>query len=123
MNQDKDITQEKTYKWRGKVGLMTATDYVKGSNNSACTSVREYSNTSGCYDNSTTHNYLAKSYYQWIMSPYSDSGSYSVWYANSTGKISNSSTDCFIDVHPVLYLSSNIQLTGEGTQSTPYEIA
>ena len=119
-----DITQEETYKWRGKVGLMTVTDYVKGSTNSACTSVREYSNTSGCYSNSTTHNYLAKSYGQWTMSPDSSSDSRHVWCVYSSGFIlSNTGANSSTAVRPVLYLSSDILLKGSGTPSDKYELA
>ena len=52
------ITQEQTYKWKGKVGLMTPSDYVKASTNSACTSVYAYNSISSCYNNSATHNWI-----------------------------------------------------------------
>ncbi len=118
-----DITQEKAYKWRGKVGLMTTTDYVRGSNNSACTSVREYHITTECFLSSIPHNYLAKSYLQWTISNQYYSYLIGVWYVYSSGALSDNSASYSYGVRPVLYLSSNIQLMGEGTQSTPYEIA
>ena len=118
-----DISQEQAYKWKGKVGLMTATDYVKASTNSACTSVREYYNTSGCYSNSTTHNYLAKSYTQWTMSPTSNYYSYFVWNLNSAGRLIGGSNAFYsLGVRPVLYLSSNVKLQGDGTAGSKFEI-
>ena len=119
-----EMSQEAAYKWKGKVGLMTSTEYVKASTNSACTSVREYYNTSVCYNNSTTHNFLAKSYNQWTMSPYSNSGSTLVWRVISAGTLtSNFGATNYSGVRPVLYLSSDVKLKGKGTSSNKYEIA
>ena len=119
-----EMSQEAAYKWKGKVGLMTSTEYVKASTNSACTSVREYYNTSGCYNNSTTHNFLAKSYNQWTMSPYSNSGSTLVWRVISAGTLtSNFGATNYSGVRPVLYLSADVKLKGKGTSSNKYEIA
>lgn len=117
-----DMSQEAAYKWKGKVGLMTATEYVKASTNSACTSVYAY-NTSGCYNSSTTHNFLVKSYAQWTMSPLSISYSSDVWFVRSTGKLLFSNASGSYGVRPVLYLSSDIKLKGEGRSSNKYEIA
>ena len=64
-----NIEQEAAYKWRGKVGLMTVTDYVRASTNPACTNVYDYKRNSSCYNNSYTHNWLNKSINQWTMSP------------------------------------------------------
>lgn len=118
-----DISQEQAYKWKGKVGLMTVTDYVKVSTNSACTSVREYYNTSGCYNDSTTHNYLAKSYAQWTMSPYSNSNSNFVWRVTSSGQLRGNFALYSLVVRPVLYLSSDIKLTGDGNSDNKFEIS
>ena len=119
-----NMSQEEAYKWKGKVGLMTSTDYVKGSNNSACTSVYEYNNTSGCYSNSTTHNYLTKSSYnQWTMSPISNSLSYFAHYVTSSGRMQSTGTHNSFGIRPVLYLSSDILLSGSGTQQNPYTIS
>lgn len=34
-----DVNQEALYKWRGNIGLINATDYVKASTNTECTVV------------------------------------------------------------------------------------
>ncbi len=126
-NLSNTITQEKAYKWKGKVGLMTVSDYVKASTNSACTSVSTYYSTSSCYNNSATHNWIfagpAGKTYSWTISPFSYStadfefnvygGGYLYYldYANYSRGVA-----------PVLYLSSDITLTGEGTKGSPYQV-
>ncbi len=125
-NLSNTITQEKAYKWKGKVGLMTVSDYVKASTNSACTSVSTYYSTSSCYNNSATHNWIfagpvAKSW-SWTSSPSSGSIDSYVFFVGSAGNLYSSLARDSYRVAPVLYLSSDITLTGEGTSSSPYTI-
>ena len=124
---DVDINQAHAYTWKGKVGLMTAIDYVKASTNSACTGVYAYVSNSTCYNNSSSHNYLYKSSWQWTISPaYSNSysNSYIVWRAYSNGSLDSSNTLSAGGVRPVIHLSSDIKLMGTGeSASEPYTIA
>jgi len=116
-----DVSQEKAYKWRGKVGLINPSDYVKASTNSSCTTLYS-SNTSGypCKNN----NYMYQSSYNWwTMSPYSYSNSSNVWYVYSTGRWNNYSASTSYGVRPVIYLTSDISLEGSGTASDPYTIS
>ena len=119
------ITQEQAYKWKGKVGLMTVSDYVKASTNSACTSVYAYNSTS-CYNNSATHNWIfagpAGKTYSWTSSPHSYSIDFDVFFVFSDGGVAGVSAYGPYGVAPVLYLSSNITLSGKGTSSNPYII-
>ena len=120
------ITQEATYKWKGKVGLMNPSDYVKASTNSACDSVNAYMSNSSCYNNSATHNWIfagpvAKSYSRTIA-PYSHSLAYSVFTVSSGGTLLSSDACSSPGAAPVLYLSSNITLSGKGTEAEPYQI-
>ena len=117
-----DISQASAYKWRGKIGLMNPIDYVRASTNSACTNVYKYYNNSSCYNNSSTHNWLYKNANQWTMAPYSRSDASYVWNASSRGSLSYNNALATYGVRPVLYLSSNISLSGSGTSSEPYLI-
>lgn len=121
-----DLSQEKAYKWEGKVGLLSVTDYVKASTNPACTSVYAYSEngTSGCYkSNDNWLNYLVQggfltitpyssssldfySGYLWGVLNYDTFLDYELSYFNTYGDYSS----C-----PAFYLSSDITLTGSGT--------
>ena len=120
------ISQEQAYKWRGKVGLMTASDYVKASTNSECTCAYAYYNVLSCYRNSATHNWIFSSLgssIPWTSSPYFDSDAGRVLGVNSAGYLYHPAANYSIGVAPVFFLSSNITLTGEGTSSSPYTIA
>ncbi len=121
------ITQEQAYKWKGKVGLMNPSDYVKASTNSACTSVSEYYSNSSCYNNSATHNWIfagpvAKSS-SWTIAPFSHSSANLVFYVCSGGYLTGYGASISLGAAPVLYLSSNIQLSGKGTSGEPFTIS
>ena len=126
---DTDITQESTYKWNGKVGLMNPTDYVKSNSNiDTCGTVYLSSNWGGNYETCKTttwiYNVFPKNsnYNSWTIAPISGS-SYNVWYVYSdTGDL------CFEDDNarfnegtvPVFYLNGEALLTGSGTEEDPY---
>jgi len=112
------VTQEKAYKWRGKVGLINPSDYVKATTNTSCTTT-QYNNT-----NCKNSNYMYNSSISWwTMSPYSDSGSDYVWFVYSTGNLSINLAITSYGVRPVIYLTSDISLSGSGTASDPYTIS
>ena len=120
------LTMENSKTWSGNIALATASEYVRTSNNSSCTSVSTYYNSSICYSNGSTHNWLTKimnsstNKYSWLLSPfsgypsrvfgvYSDGNLYSIdAYNTAPGMV------------PVLYLKSDITLSGEGTAANPY---
>ena len=125
-NLSNTITQEQTYKWKGKVGLMNPSDYVKASTNSACTSVNAYWDTSSCYNNSDTHNWIyagpaAKSY-SWTIAPYSYSAASTMFRVSSDGPLNNVNAIYISGAAPGLYLSSDISLEGDGTSDSPYTV-
>ena len=120
------VTIENNTTWNGNIALATASEYVRTSNNSACTSVNAYWNTSSCYSNGSTHNWLTKimnsSTYSWLLSPNSGSSS-NVFIVNSDDTLHyNLASFNAPGVAPVLYLKSDISLSGEGTSSNPYTI-
>ncbi len=126
-----DIVQEKALTWKGRVGLLTASEYVRASSNSACTGIRAYYNTSSCYNNSISHNYLHKADLQgntkwwWTISPVSISYTYRMWFVDAA--TSGLRSDVYLytprHVRPVLYLSSNTILKGDGTSGRKFQIA
>ena len=123
-NLSNTITQEQTYKWKGKVGLMNPSDYVKASTNSVCTSVNAYDSNSSCYNNSDTHNWIyagpAAKGYSWTIAPYSTSADDFVFLVFRDGHLFSRSVSSRNGAAPVLYLSSDVKLSGEGTSSSPY---
>ena len=125
-NLSNTISQEQTYKWKGKVGLMNPSDYVKASTNSACTSANAYYATSSCYKNSDTHNWIyagpAAESASWTIAPYSGYDAYTVFFVDSGGTLTGSSANGSYGAAPVLYLSSDISLEGDGTSNSPYTV-
>ena len=118
-----DMSQVSAAKWKGKVGLIDATEYVRASTNSSCTGAGAYWNNSSCYNNSSNHNWMYLNDIWWTMSPYSGSYSRRVWYVNSSGNLYNDYANNSFGVRPVLTLASNVQITGgAGTSSSPYTL-
>ena len=124
---DTDITQESTYKWNGKVGLINPTDYVKSNSNiDTCGTVYLSSYSGGNYETCKTTT--------WIYNDIANNANHPMTIAPSSG------ASCFVwSVHssfgylinltdarnsrgtvPVFYLNSEALLTGSGTEEDPY---
>ena len=94
--------------WKGKVGLLDVTEYMRATTGSSVSS----------------NNWLRISDNYWTMSPYSSSSSRSVWFVRSAGSLFNTYANNKSGVRPVVTLSSNIQIKGGvGSSSDPYILA
>ena len=109
-------TQAQTDKWIGKIGLMNVMDWFNATSVNGCL-IPEYSNTT-CSDS----NYLFKESYEWTISSYTNYA-HIVFIVYSSGRIDNCSAFGNVEAHPTFYLTSNIQLSGEGTSTNPFKIA
>ena len=113
------INDENEAKWNGKVALVTVSEYIRSnSNKSYCGSFSLTNKYSSTCENKTWMNY---NYYWWTLS--SSAGDSNRVYYVSYGYLYNghaSTTDG--GVYPALYLSSDVTLTGSGTQSDPYVV-
>ncbi len=120
---DMDLQQESIYKWRGKVGLLNVTDYVKANTNKElCGNVYANSYSVGNYETCKTTNWLFNNSTYWVMTPFSDLSVLSSWFIYSPG-YTNVSYVCYArEVRPVLFIKSNIFLKGSGTFNNPYVI-
>ncbi len=123
-----DISQEQAYKWKGKVGLMNVTDYVKAnSNTSLCGTVYANSYSAGNYSTCKTTNWIwsgpAASSYSWTIAPSSRTNANYVFLVISGNILDANAYYHGYGAAPVLYLSSNIQLSGKGTSGEPYIIS
>ena len=88
--------KESSYTWTGKVALLTAPEYNAAGGSSS---------------------YLKKSSDWWLLSP-DASSTHSVFYVSAGGSFSSNFASNGSGVRPVLYLSSNITVTGTGTDSS-----
>ena len=105
---------EKAYTWTGDIALATKSEYIRAHGNADCSNAKYlYDN----YQNDTckTTNYLYKSaYWYWLLSPLSSNAS--TEFLTNVGLVgSNLAYNWYGSVRPVLYLKSNIKLTGNGT--------
>ena len=123
-----DAEQEKQYQWKGYVALYTATELLRASTTSGCSSLSAgYNSESTGYCNS--NNWLWPMFnnteYEWTLSPFDTAMNFLVWAVKAS---SNQMFSQIVDeedggVRPVLHLSGDIQLlSGNGTDSDPYVI-
>ena len=113
------ITNEKKKQTTGnyQVGLMYASDYYNswsyGSNTNSWLHIIRGTSSSSTYS----------SQYEWTMTRYGLYDSYYwAWYVDTGSSLSTFRVDVTIAVRPVFYLSSNIKLSGEGTEDSPFII-
>ena len=115
-----DISQEKAYTWKGKIGLANITDYVKASTDSSCT--KAYDGEQSPYP-CKNGNFMFDSGSGWTMSIRSSSVPVAVWASLAYGRLSPGyGSYGNNNVIPVIYLSSDIKLNGSGTSGDPYTI-
>ena len=137
----KNIAGEKMYQWTGNVGLVNVSDLLRASTNIACTSATDEMNavmqevlkeTCGSYltTMSPINEELGGIGY-WTMNAFSaESAVYShrVWIAaflQGVGEFGsgNADIDNTLGARPVLYLKSDIEITGgDGTKGNPFVI-
>lgn len=110
-------SQENKNQWNGSVGLISVSDYIKACSNDQCNSLKEANlNYSQC---STDNWMFINGRNWWTLTPYSGSSMY-LWYIGDEGYINNEAASEEYGVRPVIYLSDDILLTGEGTLESPY---
>ena len=115
-----NVNSEKDMIWNGKIGLATVSEYLRtNSNIDNCRTVTLINNNSACKD--TTWMFNGNNW--WTISRRADSNSY-VYAVNNAGGFFYDSDAYYANyaVRPVLYLNSNIKLSGSGTSQDPYII-
>ena len=108
-----DAKQEKQYQWKGYVGLPTITEVLRASTRPQCNAL-DLGFPLAYYCNN--NNWLNGS--GMTISPIVDEGNTKIWTMSSMAETWRGSDY----IRPVLHISSNITLSGTGTQSDPYVI-
>ena len=117
-----NLQQEALYKWNGKIGLMNITDVLRVTQNEGCTSLKVGYDTITQYVCSANNWLWTNASYELTISPFSNYPQ-SVWMMMTIGRIDSSSAkDTGRAVRPVLYLKSDITLSGSGAIDDPYTI-
>ena len=117
------IADEKKIKWTGKIGLISASDYLR-----ANTNMEQCGNMYLDYNDYHTNgickmtNYLFESDVSyWTISPSARDTNIMIT-VHSNGSFWGRFPNQIFAVYPVLYLKSDITLSGEGTKANPYII-
>lgn len=138
---DKSISEiinlEKQEIYNGKIGLLSFSDYMRGSTNDRCISfvdARPITENSPCHLDNYLHTFKDIGGL-WILNSVSAEQAYCIWnekenythpytisYYNKN-RNSHESTNALFKVQPVLFLDNSITLTGKGTKEKPYKIS
>ena len=116
------INDENRKKWNGKVALITASEYIRSnSNKNECgTTYQIYYNKSGLCKGTTWIHNSNDSF--WTLTPFDISNREVFCIQNTNGYFMGVGANNSMSVKPTIYLSSDIKLSGRGTQSNPYTI-
>ena len=128
---EKNIAGEKMYQWTGNVGLANVSDILRASINPLCTSATtSWNGINECNSNYLLDKGTASTLFYWTINAYSrESGGYSkvAWSGNVEGSAAKvfSYVAFYSDYapRPVVFLKSDITLTGDGSQGNPYVIS
>ena len=105
-----------------KIALMYASDYGYAASKKCTSNLHDYNGSANC---KTTNNWLDKSAGTWLIPQNSAISDYA-FYVNSSGYVNNNYAVYGVEfaVRPVLYLSSNVKISGgEGTSQKPYQLS
>ena len=114
------IEGEKSYKWNGKVGLISESDYINANSdmNTCGTHSKYNSNYTTCRN--TNWMYISGTYW-YSLSPLADY-SYYVWFFYNDGDLNYIDAYASYGVRPAVYLTASLSLSGSGTESDPFTI-
>ena len=119
------LSDENKTLWQGKVGLMTVSEYLRANSNmEQCgTFTLNDTNSTTCKKTNWINGIVLQNYHLWSISPTNNGGN-GVFVFGPTGIVGYAVYSSFgvVGVAPVLYLTSDITLSGSGTQSDPYVI-
>ena len=117
------VEEKAAFKWIGKVALLSSSDvHLSVSNESLCGTDNKYlENLETCAANNWVIPENESDYY-WLLSPDYDGSNY-LRGVNGDGSIGYGGIASRSDgVRPAVFLTSSLNLSGEGTQSNPFSI-
>lgn len=120
---DKEKDEERQYTWKGRVGLLTVSEYTETSTNISCTSV--WSNFKENRNNETNpcsiDNWAFNGINQWTLTPTANN-QYGIILFNQSGYFEEAGAYLSNGVKPAFYLRSTMVLKGSGTSTDPYRM-
>ena len=116
-NFSEQISSERNATWTGNVGLINASDYIKANTNVTQCGNNQLNNTN--VNTCQNTNYLNNA---GMTINKEDNRIIFVQDGSIMSAIENVQYSLLRDATPVIYLKSDLQLTGTGTQANPYQI-
>ena len=116
------FTEEKNSVWNGKVGLMTASDYINANSNTVdCNSFLKLTNNR---DLCSATNYLLKGETAWTITAKKGSSSSVYAVSGSSSRLYNEDNGVdYSTVQPVVYLKNDTEIKiGDGTLNNPFRL-
>ncbi len=119
-----EILDENEVKWTGKVGIITLSEYLRANSNIEQCGNLSLNNTNRATCRTTNWINSLIDGYMWTISPSNRFENGYVFDIEETGYLyfNTMVTATHVDTFPVLYLNSDITLTGDGSQGNPYVI-
>ena len=121
-NMSTQVSKENATKWHGNIALPTMSEYLRTNNNkSSCGSFNLVDDHS---DICNSTNWMIKDIKQswWTINISSQYGTHSAYCTYASGIMFPDDVDETCGVRPVIYLSPNITLKGNGTKNDPFVI-
>lgn len=119
--------EEQKYKWFGNIGLPSAYDYAYATTNSACQGIFSYqpNSQSTCPNDIENYNWFSKTDYRfWTITALSGPDyRRGVWKVELDGSMNYPYViNSDFNLRPVVFLKSDITLSGSGTEEKPFRI-
>ena len=120
-NLAEQINNENSRKWNGKVALITVSEYIRSNNNQSNCGTLSLNDDN--YSICKNTNWMLNSTTWWTLSTYT-LVPVGLYFVDSSGVLDPSSASNKFAVRPVVYLSSEVKITGgDGSQSNPYQLS
>ena len=114
------IKEEQSYRWDSSVGLINMSDYIRANSNKDLCKTHSFSDTYYTTCRNTNWMYIPGTDW-WTMTPV-EGNTYNVFSINDAGNADYYMAKEEIGARPVVFLNSNITLSGSGTQYNPFTI-
>ena len=116
-----DMEQVNATKWKGKVGLIDATEYIKASTYTNCLDINSAYFKNVCSNN----NWMYLNDYWWTLTGYSMNISRISWFIINDGSMgTDMGVYSNLGVRPVVTLKAEVKITsGDGSQNNSYQLS
>ena len=120
-----DMEQISTVKWKGKVGLIDATEYIRATTNTICEEVRD----GNYYEECNYNNWMFNNNEWWTLTPYSEDNAYRTFLVGTGAYVYSSigpaaAGNRSAQIRPVVTLKPEVKIIGgNGTSSSPYQLS